>query len=221
MYCSKCGKKVKENSKFCENCGAKLEKTDILSSIKDKIPDDVKIKTKQTLKKGIKESKKVAKKVSDKVPNNIKKQAKEKSDKIMSKVPKQYHKPLIIVVIIVLICFIPKPHIFESEYIKQLRKAPFYLCDEGDAQHYTWDKALHKILKHVKYKVTKEKLYFDDGEKYYEYHLIITGRKRHNNEEVKLSYSAREINGKKPASIEDFEPDDLFLFDGFDCDYLK
>ena len=53
MYCNKCGKKLKENSKFCEECGAA-------------IPNKNKSNVKKTLSN-------IDKKVEEKLPNNLKK----------------------------------------------------------------------------------------------------------------------------------------------------
>lgn len=61
MYCIKCGSKLKENAKFCENCGA--------SVTGDKKVNDFPKKFKKTFTK-------VDKKIEEKLPDNLKEKKK-------------------------------------------------------------------------------------------------------------------------------------------------
>ena len=61
MFCIKCGSKLKENAKFCENCGAKISG----EKVENNFPDNIK----KTLSK-------VDKKIEEKLPDNLKKKKK-------------------------------------------------------------------------------------------------------------------------------------------------
>lgn len=58
MYCIKCGSKIKENAKFCENCGANISGEKKVNNFLDNV--------KKTLSKA-------DKKIEEKLPDNLKK----------------------------------------------------------------------------------------------------------------------------------------------------
>ena len=111
MYCFKCGKKIDEDSKFCEYCGTKVKQSGVIDNIKDSIPDDVKQKAKKSVQEGVKKTKEVTNKVIDNIPDNVKDNVKNVEAEFASNLPPilKEHKKIMyggIVVVLLLACFI-------------------------------------------------------------------------------------------------------------------
>ena len=79
MFCTHCGKPLKDGDKVCKNCGEKVRS----GKISDMIPDDVVDKTKDALNK----AKDLGNKMVDQVPDSVKNKTLEVEKKVSSKLP--------------------------------------------------------------------------------------------------------------------------------------
>ncbi len=100
MYCNKCGKKIEEDSTFCEYCGNKV-KNDLMDNIKS------------TTKQGIEKSKELAKKVEAKIPLETKENVKKIESNFSNMLPPAVRKykmaiyigvPVILLICLILVC---------------------------------------------------------------------------------------------------------------------
>lgn len=123
MFCTHCGKPLKDGDKVCKNCGEKVRS----GKISNMIPDDVVDKTKDALNK----AKDLGNKMVDQVPDSVKNKTLEVEKKVSSKLPDNLKKNkkqtytifgvVVLVVFIFVIWLFTHGYSDDIEYVRNLQ----------------------------------------------------------------------------------------------------